>query len=91
MYLNVINKCNAETRITFAEKIQQEYFMTFTYSSFEFTYLSITLVFWTKNIVYKKENINQLHSAQFEIYWGKDFCGSAKQDNWKVSSLSSHT
>ena len=61
--------------------------MTFTYS-FEFTYLSITLVFWTKNIVYKKENINQLHSAQFEIYWGKDFCGSAKQDNWKVSSLS---
>ena len=45
VYLNVINKCNAETRITFAEKIQQEYFMTFTYSSFEFTYLSITLVF----------------------------------------------
>ena len=27
-----------------------------------------------KNIVFKKENINQLHSAQFEIYWGKDLC-----------------
>ena len=30
--MSVINKCNAETRITYAQYIQQDYFMTFTYS-----------------------------------------------------------